>query len=121
MSKKILYDTKNVIANDTPLEYFQSSNVGRENNDEIFFWLEGNHKLFSIEGEYRIGLIYKHNKIYTVEIFRIDGYEEELDSSIDQSRYMALSNCLLQNGFSDLDIRYSFNKRNGYGALLIYL
>lgn len=121
MSKKIVYDNKNVIAIDTPLESFLSSYKGRENSDELFFWLDGNHKLFSIDGEYRLGLICKYTKICSVEIFRIDGYEENLDSSIDQRRYTELSKCLLQNGFSDFDVHYSFNKRNGYGSIFVNL
>lgn len=121
MSKAIIYDNEKVISAVTSLESIEPNMKACDNADERFFWLEGKHRLYSVDGEYRLGIVCKQNRLCSIELFRVDGYDETLDADLDQKRYRELEQCLLDSGFTNVDIHYSFNLKDRYGSLIVYV
>ena len=117
--KELIVDNNIFVKKGMTITQLRDKLIDENIEDNIFFWLDGVHKLYSLEASFQIGMYYKNGVIKNVEIFLLDDYKSNLSQSDDNKRYKELINEMLKDGFNNTDFQYSFDRRNGYGSIIL--
>lgn len=61
----------------TTMEYFKKTDVYSDQDFNRFFWLDGVYKIYGLEGEYRLGILFENGILKNLELFAMD-FDDEM-------------------------------------------
>ena len=102
-----------ILNSQTSEECFKKTELYFNQDLKRFFWLDGVYKIYGLEGEYRLGILFENETLKWIELYAMD-FDDEM-----KIKKEVLHKIIHVYSLGEKSIIYNDNKKSGYKSVLI--